>query len=303
MQTRSEISGNASPAAPPLLVDVGAVSDRGRVRDNNEDAYVVARAGRYLERLLSNLPDSLVAPRFEASGHVMMVADGMGGMAAGEVASHTAVATMIQLMLSAPKWALQLDDPVTRGQEIEQMWERGRGYLAAVHEALRGHAAANPELAGMGTTMVMAYLVKHDLFVLNVGDSRAYLYRAGNAIQITRDQTLAQAYADMGMIAESEIKSHRLSHVLTQAVGGPEDEIQADLHSLRVIHGDRVVLCSDGLTTVLEEHEIAEILGSATDSQGAAQALVDRVLARGAPDNVTVVVASLASPELERPSR
>lgn len=296
MQTRSEISGNAAPAVS-LRVDVGAVSDRGLVRENNEDAFLVARGGRFLERLISNVPESVLS-RLEAYGHLMIVADGMGGMAAGEVASHSAVATLVQSMWSAPKWALDLDDPLTREAEIEQMWERGRGYLLAAHRALRSQAATDPKLEGMGTTLTMAYVVKHDLFVLHVGDSRAYLFRAGNVIQITRDQTLAQAYCDMGMISASEIKSHRLSHVLTQAMGGPDEDLKADLHALRVVHGDRVLLCTDGLTNLLDEPEIAAILARAADSQSAAQALLEEALARGAPDNVTAVVATVTSPDL-----
>lgn len=298
MQTRSAEEGSQQAVSVPhLQVEVGAATHVGMVRETNEDAFAVCRGGRYLERLESNLPESLFPPRTEATGYVMIVADGMGGMAAGEVASHTAVATMIQLILNAPKWALQLDDPVTRGAEIEQMWERGRGYLNAVHDAIRRQAADNPALQGMGTTLTTAYVVHHDLFVLHVGDSRAYLNRAGELIRITRDHTLAQAYADMGIIPEAEIKSHRLSHVLTQAVGGPDEELQVDLHGLRVIEGDRVLLCTDGLTNLFDEAEMAALLAKSPNSQVACQALIQAALERGAPDNVTAVVASLISAE------
>ena len=209
------------PVPPSRLVrvDLGALTHVGKVRENNEDAYLVCRAGRYLERLTSNLPESLLSSRFDEAGYLMLVADGMGGMAGGEVASHTALATTVQMILSSPKWALKLDDPATRVSEIREMWARARVYLSAVHETIRRQAAANPKLAGMGTTLTGAYSVGADLFVLHVGDSRAYLFHEGRVQKITRDHTLAQSYADLGIIQENDPAAHQLRNVLTQAVG------------------------------------------------------------------------------------
>jgi protein phosphatase len=279
----------------PLEVDLGALTHVGKVRESNEDAYAVCRGGRYLECLHSNLPDSLVAARTEAVGHILIVADGMGGMAAGEVASHGAVATVIQTILSAPKWALHLNDPATRAREIDDLWDRARRYLAEAHGALRRQASSDPSLAGMGTTLTTVFSVGHDLFVLHVGDSRAYLFRDGRVTKVTRDQTVAQDYADLGMIPEDEVRSHRLSHVLTQAVGGPDEHLKADLHTLGVDAGDRLLMCTDGLTNVVEEDDIADILARGGSSQAACEALIQLALDRGAPDNVTAIVASYSA--------
>jgi protein phosphatase len=287
-------SENARPAVR-LEVDVQALTHVGKVREKNEDAYAVYRIGRFLERLASNLPDSIVALRREDSGTVMAVADGMGGAAAGEVASRTAIATILQLIAQSPKWALSLDDPNTRDREIDQMWERGRRYIAEIHAAVRRRAADDPALAGMGTTFTSAYNIGHDLFVAHVGDSRAYLYRRGCLTQVTKDQTIAREYADMGMIDESDIKSHRLSHVLTQAVGGPDEKIAASLHSLSIDAGDRLLLCTDGLTNPLDDEDIGPILGRTATSREACAALIDLALERGAPDNVTVIVATFSA--------
>jgi protein phosphatase len=278
-------------------VDVGAVSHIGKVRDANEDAYVVCRAGRFLERLLSNLPESVLAQRFEEPGYILLVADGMGGMAAGDVASHTALTTIIQLVLNAPKWALKLDDPATREAEIREMWERARGYLAGVHAAIRRRAASDPSLAGMGTTLTGAYSVGADLFVLHVGDSRAYLFRGGRVQRITRDHNLAQSYVDLGILRAGDVEAHRLRHILTRAVGGPDEEVHGDLHALRLAHGDRLLLCTDGLTNLVDEEEMAEVLGTSGSSQEACQKLVDLALDYGGTDNVTAIVASYAVSE------
>lgn len=281
--------------APALKLDVASLSHIGLVRETNEDAYVVVRTGRYMERIESNLSESLVAPRTEESAHILMVADGMGGMAAGEVASRTALATAVRLILHAPRWALKLDDPATRETEIAQMWERARGYLSGIHAAIREQAERDPSLAGMGTTLTGAYCVGHDLFVLHVGDSRAYLFRRNELKKITRDHTIAQEFEDAGMVTSANQLDDRLRNVLTRAVGGPDDEIEGDLHHLRLAPGDRLMLCSDGLTGMAGEAEIAEILAVARSSDGACHALVDLALERGGRDNITVIVATFTA--------
>lgn len=278
------------PFVPGVRLDLGAVSDTGKVRENNQDAYLVCRLGRTLDRLLSNLPETALSARVEESGHILMVADGMGGMAAGEVASYTAITSGIQQVLAAPRWALRLDDPSTRDTEIQLMWERGRGYLAGIHAAVKGRAAAEPALKGMGTTFTSAFSVGTDLFLIHVGDSRAYLYSDGGIQRITRDHTLAQQYVDLGVFTESDPAARKFRHILTQAVGGPQDELQADLHALRVVDGDRLLLCSDGLTNELKDEEIAGVLGRSATSQEACDELLKLALERGARDNVTTVV-------------
>ena len=292
MDAKTSTSGGTPPA---LRVDVAALTHIGLVRETNEDGYVVVRTGRYMERLDSNLPESLVAPRSEESAHILMLADGMGGMAAGEVASRTALATAVRLILNAPRWALKLDDPATREAEIAQMWERARGYLARIHAAIREQAERDPSLAGMGTTFTGAYCVGYDLFVTHVGDSRGYLFRRNELQKITRDHTIAQEFEDAGMVTSADQLDDRLRNVLTRAVGGPDDEIEGDLHHLRLAAGDRLLLCSDGLTGMAGEAEIAGILGVARSSEGACHALVDLALERGGRDNVTVIVATFTA--------
>jgi PPM family protein phosphatase len=282
------------PVAPAgVHIDVAALSHTGLVREQNEDAYLVFRVGRYLERIASNVPEAELPSHDEESGLLMIVADGMGGHQAGEVASHGALVSMLQLIAASPRWALKLSDPATREREIAELRQRMREYIAGVHDAIRQRARQDATLSGMGTTFTAAYAVGGDVFVLHVGDSKAYLMRGGTIEKITRDHTLAQEYADLGMIAQDDVPTHRMHHVLTRAIGGPDDELEGDIYHVEATSGDQVVLCSDGLTDMSGEDEIARVLAAHGRSEDACRALVELSLARGGRDNVTVIVARM----------
>lgn len=284
----------ASPGSRPLALDVGAHTHPGRVRAINEDAYAVFRIGRYVERVASSLKDEDLPEHTDQSAHVMIVADGIGGHEGGEVASRTALLATMRFILETPKWSLRFDDPATRAAEVEEVRARAAEYFKTVHDELRQIASSRAELAGMGTTLTVAYVVDRDLFVLHVGDSKAYLLRGGALRQVTHDHTVAQEYADMGLIPQEEVPKHRMQHVLTRAVGGPEERLQCDFELLRLEPGDRLLLCSDGLTDMTEEGEIAAILAEHASSDAACRALVDRANERGGRDNVTVILAGFS---------
>lgn len=271
--------------------DVAAHSHIGRVRETNEDSFAVFRMGRFLERVSSNVPESVLSSRTEESGHLMIVADGLGGHAAGDVASSTSLITIMQMIMKSPRWALKLDDPATRDAEIESMRARARLYLAGVHSALRERAREDTSLKGMGTTLTGAYSVGNDLFVIHVGDSRAYLHREGRLHRITRDHTLAQSYADQGLIEQSEVDSHRLGHVLTRAMGTSEQQPEGDMSHIDLEDDDRLLLCSDGLTRKVPEAEIAQMLAGDESSEAICHSLIARALERGGEDNITVILA------------
>ena len=287
----SPIPGSPPPATAPLRVDIGALTDRGQVRQTNEDAFIVFRIGRFLERVMSNIPEAELPSHTEDSGHLLVVADGLGGHEAGDVASRSALISVLQLILRSPRWALKLDDPATREREISDLLTRARGYLAGIHAILRRKASEDVRLAGMGTTLTGAFFVGWDLFVLHVGDSKAYLLRDGTLRKITHDHTVAQQYADLGVISQEDVSGHRMNHVLTRAVGGPEEELEGDMYHLMLRDGDRLLLCSDGLTDMANEAEITRILATSPGSDPACRALVDLALSRGGRDNVTAIVA------------
>jgi len=276
---------------PSPSLDIAARTDQGKVRKNNEDAYLVYRTGRVLERLDSNIPETELPSGFSGGGYIMAVADGMGGMAAGEVASRSALTEAFRLVLRAPKWLLQLDDPSTRESEIQAFLDRTKAYLAGMHAALSRAVAADPSKAGMGTTLTCAYSVGWDLFVVHVGDSRAYLYREGDLRRITHDHTLAQNLADAGAIPQEEVAQHPRRNVLTNVIGGSGGWMRGETHHLLLKPGDRLLVCTDGLNAVLGDEEIVHVLEGERESEGACGALIEMALSRGAPDNVTVIVA------------
>lgn len=290
---RHDTSANTEPIIVPQNVrtEVFALSHQGHVRDANEDSFAVFRMGRFMERVSSSVPESDLPSRFEESGHLMIVADGLGGHEAGDVASRTALVTAFQLIYRSPRWALKLDDPSTRDSEIRDMQARGRAYLRQVHAELRHQAAGDARLAGMGTTFTGVYVVGRDLFVTHVGDSKAYLFRAGSLNKITHDHTVAQEYADQGMIAQEEVETHRMHHVLTRAIGGPDENLEGDMHHVGIHQGDRLLMCTDGLTDMAKDDEIAGVLERHPRSEDACRALVALALERGGRDNVTAIVA------------
>jgi protein phosphatase len=140
--------------------------------------------------------------------------------------------------------------------------------------------------------MTSLYSLGTDLFVTHVGDSRAYLFRGDRVEKMTRDHTLAQRYVDLGLMTPGDAEAKRLQHVLTQAIGGNDEQPEVDMNGFEVANGDRVLLCTDGLSNLVGEEDMARVIqASATPEQGC-RALVDLALERGAPDNVTVVLAS-----------
>lgn len=276
--------------APPFAVRWAARSDRGG-RSNNEDSHVVARLRRSFETLSTNVPAGDLARRLEQDGWLLAVADGLGGLASGEVASALAISAGTRFVLDEMRWNLRLD-----AAELGALVERARRILRAIDERVAERAAQHDDLAGMATTLTGAYVIERMLLLLHVGDSRAYLQRDAELRRLTRDQTLAQRLADEGAIPQEAVAGHRLRHILQQALGRPERELEIEVLREDLRPGDRLLLATDGLTEVLSDEEIGEVLRGRATVEGACLELVDRALARHAPDNVTVVLAAFAEP-------
>jgi protein phosphatase len=279
---------------PLLEAEVGAKSHPGRMRENNEDHYLIGRLARSLEIRASNLPAGHLPGAFEEAGWFFVVADGMGGAEAGEVASRIAIEAGLLHHLARPSWYLRSDEEAA-GRVLDRM----RDLLDRVHADVVKAAAANSSLAGMGTTLTAAYATGAHLFLAHVGDSRAYLLRDGDLHQLSRDQTLVQELVDQGSIQPEAAARHPLRHVLTHAVGSEKlDRLPSELRHFELEEGDRLLLCTDGLTDPVDAKTIAAVLAESADPGAACERLVATALERGAPDNVTVVAAflRLASP-------
>jgi protein phosphatase len=281
------------PLSSLVRIDFGARSDIGKLRPANEDHYLVTCYARSLRTRMTNLPNGLVPERFEEAGYCMVVADGMGGMAAGELASSLAIAAGMNLSIDNPnQWILKIT-----ASEARELMERIRQRFRVVDEVLTERARADSSLKGMGTTLTAAYSVGTDLFLFHVGDSRVYLYRQGDLHRLTHDHTLAQAMADAGHIPHEEVPTHRYRHVLTKFLGGHSGQVDPEVQHYRLADGDRLLLCTDGLTEMVEDAQIAGILRRIEGSEEACHALVDLALEQGGKDNVTVVLARYAFPD------
>jgi protein phosphatase len=210
----------------------------------------------------------------------------MGGVAGGEVASAMVVEGVKEFVVRTAKWFFRLGEA-----EEEQRVRALQEGLKRLDRELYERGRADPSLTGMGTTLTAARSTGDEVFLLHVGDSRAYLYRAGELDQLTRDHTFTQGLVDAGLVRPEEARRHRLRNVLTNVVGG-EAGVRGETASFRVSDGDRLLLCTDGLTGPVEDARIAELLTRHPDPQEACRALVDAALEGGGRDNITVVVAA-----------
>jgi len=269
-----------------VSVNVAANSVVGRVRENNEDHYLIGRVRRTQEILETNLDPASVPPLRDEIGHAIVVADGMGGMASGEEASRLAILTGLELVRDAAKWHLDFSDP----GETESLLEAFRNYFRLVNRRIFELSNTDRKLEGMGTTLTVAYSVGLRLFVVHAGDSRVYLYHGGKLLQVTRDHTIAQELATVGQITPAEVRTHKLRNVLTNYIGSPGEGIDAEIHRLDLADGDRLLACTDGLTDLVDDRRIAELLGDGSP-QEARDRLIQAALDAGGRDNITVAVA------------
>jgi protein phosphatase len=230
----------------------GGVSHVGLVRGNNEDAGF-------------------------ASHHVQVVADGVGGAAAGEVASATTTYVVS---------ALAAAHPTTDAATLL------RRAVAESHHQLRLGVARDPACSGMATTLVAALARHGEVTLAHIGDSRAYLLRVGRLTRLTSDHTFVQTMVDSGRLTAQEARAHPYRSVVLKSVNA-EEEPHPDVYRVDVRPGDRLLLCSDGLTDIVDEATVAALLRSGTHPDDAAQALVDAALAAGGRDNVTCVVSDV----------
>jgi len=296
MTTRTSTDGHAAvgsghPFSSLVRIDVSAQSHPGYRRPNNEDHFFVTRLGRTLQTLITSLPAGDVPEFTEEVNYVMIVADGMGGHAAGEIASRMAISALVSIALDVPDWIFKVDEE--HAQEIER---RARTRVQEVGALLVERGERDAALRGMGTTLTAVRSFGRDLLITHVGDSRAYLLRAGDLHRLTRDHTYAQLLVDTGQLAPADLALSRHRHVLTNALGASCDEVQVDTDRLQLEDGDRLLLCSDGLTDLVDDAAIAGILREVTGSSEACERLVQRALESGGRDNVTVIVAAYRLP-------
>ena len=257
-------------------------TDVGQVREHNEDNFLVADLTRKSRSLMESDRKQTIGSR----GTVLGVCDGMGGAAAGEVASQLAVDIIYEKLV-------QGDPPHDRD-------ELARRLVYAVEEAgmrIFNEARADRTRRGMGTTATIAALLDDRLFVAQVGDSRAYVLRGEKLTQITRDQSLVNQLIEAGQLTEEEAETFEHNNIILQALGTAET-VQVDLTYVDLRHGDTLLVCSDGLSGMVRADEMREVLLSHPEPFDACKELVDRANRAGGHDNITVIVAHFDGPGL-----
>jgi protein phosphatase len=276
--------------APPGFVASGR-TDRGRVREKNEDAFVIAKLQRTLLVHQSSLTDE-TARWFTGNdeGWVVVVADGMGGLGGGDVASATAVQAIVGYVCNVMPTIYAVEKRFAPNQSLPGVRAHLSAALSAGDAAVRTCAASGAGSANMGTTLTLAYVLWPKLYVAHVGDSRCYLLRDGRLERLTTDHTVAEQLLAGGMPLEP---SSNLHHVLWNSLGAGEVPGTPDIQRLDARRGDRILLCSDGLTKHVPDDDIGRVVGSNASLLSRCERLVSLANEAGGTDNVTVVLGEL----------
>jgi PPM family protein phosphatase len=253
------------------VIKAYGLTDVGRKRKHNEDAFA------------SDVNEGL-----------FIVADGMGGHAAGEVASKITVETIGEF-IAATRQKEEATWPFKYNHELDFNSNRLAVAIEKANERVMAAVAAQPWLKGMGTTVVAGLLNEKILSLAHVGDSRAYLLRDGQLSRLTDDHSWVHEQVTAGILTEEEAKTHPLKNVVTRALGGGPS-VSPDLQELVFSPGDRYLFCSDGLTTMVGDEEILDIAAAVKDPQALCQQLVDMANEKGGVDNITVVVVDIVDP-------
>lgn len=265
----------------PIRITVFGKTDVGKNREHNEDSFLVADLTTQRASLQPEVRDHDVG----AKGTLFVVADGMGGAAAGEVAS--AMSTKVIYEHMTERWGA--DNQGTPQQFAFRLKEAVEQANAKIHSYAKEH----PESKGMGTTTTAVGILGDHLYLTQVGDSRAYLVRDGKTVQLTKDQSLMQRLVDAGELTEEEAEKSERRNIILQALG-PDPRVRVDLTHQEARRGDIIVMCSDGLSGQVRRDEIGEAVIQHANPEDACATLIELANARGGPDNITVVVAHLS---------
>jgi protein phosphatase len=282
-------------AAACVSAEFGASSRTAPGHAVNEDQFLVLGLGRQQVTLATSLGTADLPPTFDERGYGILVADGMGRDGAGALASRLALAAVARLSVAYGRWDLRVDEHsgVVMSERLEWLYQQ-------VEDVLRFYGRSDPLLAAMGSTLTAAFSAGTDLFLAHVGHSRAYLYRDGELMQLTRDQTVEQTLQDHRRPAPVNLVVQDLSHLLTDALGSAGGGRTVDVERVRLRDDDCLVLATDGLTTVLDDAAIADVLANRRTLEEQCRALVDLAFHRGSADDTTVVMARYTVPPAAR---
>jgi serine/threonine protein phosphatase PrpC len=266
-------------------LDLFGLTHRGKVRTENQDQFLLCTVHPEVVLRSTSIPDpQALAIRGQRLATIMLVADGVGGTAGGSTASRLATEAVIRYVASSLRRYHG-----TEASSEDEFTAALRAAAIAAHDAVRIEAESRPDERQMATTLSLGIVMWPWLYVVQVGDSRCYVYADGTLRQITRDQTLAQDLVDRGILAKERAHASPLSHVLSSAIGAPEATPEVTRVDIRE-RGSVVLVCSDGLTKHVTDAEIAEHLGRMRNAEQVARELLQLALERGGTDNITMVI-------------
>ncbi|GIW99353.1 MAG: protein phosphatase [Pirellulaceae bacterium] len=267
------------------------LSDIGRCRSENQDHFIVARLRNSMLIDETNVVGDENGHWWsDVEGHLLMVADGMGGHAGGAEASQLAIDAAATYVLNSLPWFFQL----SAACETDVLHELKRTLEHSQQELIK-RAESEPVLHEMGTTLTMAYVLGATMYVAHVGDSRCYLYRDGTLVQLTRDHTWAQSMVERGLLTQAQAAISPLGRVLWNIIGGTRHrELDPEVYKCSLKKDDTILLCSDGLPIDVPSTTIAEILGEDRQPTDLCRRLINQPLSAGGSDNITVIVAHVA---------
>ncbi len=272
-----------------VAVDVHGATDVGRVRRDNQDQFLIAALHKVVDIHGTSIPVSY-RRRFDsgAKALLLLVADGVGGRPGGDDASSRTLDAIMSYVTTSMRCFYKLDEQVPQDLLTELA-----NVVQQSHQTLRSMAQAAPDRASGATTLTMAHVLWPRAYVVQIGDSRCYHLRDRQLRQVTRDQTVGQDLVDRGALHPDDASASPFSHLLVQAIGA-ESDIQPVISRVDLEPRDTLLLCTDGLTAHVGDHDLAETLRGAADAKEATERLIASAIDGGGTDNVTVVVARFA---------
>jgi PPM family protein phosphatase len=273
------------PLSLAVTLQVAASSIAGKLRPFNTDHYLAIRLGRMQETMLSSLTPADLPPRFEEFGYALLVADGLGDKGSGARASRVALSALAHLAIRYGRWNVRVD-----ADSIAEITEQGAFLYRRVHDAILEASRVDERLADMATSLTAMYIAGADLFFANVGHSKGFLFRDGGLFPLTTDHTVEQQRLEMvGNRSDGDSRKD-FTHVVTRLVGGGPD-LDVAIEHVDLLTGDRLVLCTNGLTDAVGLNDIAGTLALRRRPEDDCQRLIEMATAARGADDVTVVVA------------
>lgn len=279
------------PLSASVTVEMAARSERGTAQDTNDDHFLVMRLARSQETLATSLSPADAPAPFQEYGYAMLVADGMGQGGAGSVASRIAISTIAHLALDHGRWNLRVNPDTAM-----EIMARAEQFYGRADAEVFARSRTGAALTGMSTSLTAAHSAGDSLFVSHVGHSRAYLFREGALTLLTRDHTMARHMAGSKYPVAVERSAQDLQHILTDAIGAGHNAPAVDVEQFRLKNGDLVLLCTNGLTDVVDETRVTEVLALPRQPAEQCAILTDLALERRTEDNVTVVLGQYRIP-------